>query len=111
VQSGTGPAGAAVTVNGSTSDVVVFCGLTLKGEAGKTGIRWLSGGTLHLEGLRIRGFVTSPDGFPGLGIEAGQGVLTIKDTLLEDNANGIDLRDGLAVLDHCSLCGDGTRLC
>jgi hypothetical protein len=105
--------GTAVMINAAATDVVVLRGLTIKGTGGTVGIWFNSGKTLRLEKCKISNFVTAPDGFPGHGIQVDHGVLTVKDTVLSDNTNGIYFSsspDVRGIIDHCRIEGNGNPI-
>jgi hypothetical protein len=71
-----------VVVNAGASDVVVLRGLNINGAGtGLNGIRFLAGGSLHVENCTIQGFT-------GKGIEARPttaGLLLVSDTVIRNN--------------------------
>ena len=77
----------AIIVSAGANDVVVLRGLTIQGlGTGLAGIRFLGGGTLHVENCTIHGFTQA-------GIEFVPGVasdLFVKDTYIRDN-NGVGI--------------------
>jgi hypothetical protein len=101
--------GSAVTVSAGPTDVVVLRGLALRGAGATTGIAFTSG-KLRVENCTISNFISSPEGFPGCGIEVDGGVLSVTDTVVRDNSGGIDVRAGndtRAVIERCRIEGDG----
>lgn len=101
----------AIRINAGATDVVVLRGLAIKGMGGTVGI-WFSSGTVRVENCTISSFASTPAGFPGYGIQvdALNGVLTVKDTLLRDNSTGIYFQEGKgarATIDRCRLEGNG----
>ena len=98
----------AVTVSTSTGDVVVLRGLALRGAGAITGIAYSGPGKLRVECCAISNFLTTPEGFPGRGIEANGTTLTVLDTIIRDNSGGIECQgDALrAVIERCRIEGD-----
>jgi hypothetical protein len=100
----------AVTINAAATDVVVLRGLTIKGTGGTVGILFSSGKMLRLEKCTISNFVSTSDGIPGYGIQVDHGLLTVKDTVLRDNTNGIyfsSAPDVRGIIGHCRIEGNG----
>jgi hypothetical protein len=100
----------AVTVNAAATDVVVLRGLTIKGTGGTVGISFSSGKELHVEKCTISNFVSTPDGFPGYGIQVNHGLLTVEHTILRDNTSGINFSsapDARGIIHHCRIEGNG----
>ncbi|HYE66338.1 MAG TPA: right-handed parallel beta-helix repeat-containing protein, partial [Pyrinomonadaceae bacterium] len=80
--------GNAVLVNAGPFDVVVLRGLTLDGAnlSGLNGIRFISGGALHVERCTINSFGDKGIDFvPAIG-----GKLHVKDTIVRNNTGGIN---------------------
>jgi len=75
-----------IVINAAASDVVTIRNIAINGiGTGLNGIRFLSGGALHIERCEIFGFT-------GAGIDAepgGASVLTVLDTVVHDNGGGI----------------------
>jgi len=101
-----GPFGSrAVSVNAGPADVVVLSGLALRGVGATVGISFGSGKVLRVEDCSISHFLSSPEGFPGHGIEASAaGVLTLADTVLRDNSSGISFQGGLNIRGEIRRC-------
>lgn len=98
--------GRAVTVSAGATDVVVLRGLSVRGEGATVGIACFSG-RLRVERSTISGFSSSPDGFPSRGIDANGPELTVLDTVLRDNGNGISFSGQVrAVIERCRFAGN-----
>jgi hypothetical protein len=96
-----------VTINAGASDVVVLRGLSIKGTGGTVGISFSSGKTLRVENCTVSNFVSGAGGFPSRAIEVFNGVLTVKDTILRDNTNGITFSSGSrGIVDGCRIEGN-----
>jgi Periplasmic copper-binding protein (NosD) len=107
-----GPFGSrAVSVNAGPADVVVLHGLALRGAGATIGIAFGSGKMLRVENCLISNFVSTPEGFPGYGIEAlASGVLTVADTVLRDNSGGIRFQGTVDIrgeIRNCRIEGSG----
>ncbi len=100
----------AITVNASATDVVVLRGLTIKGTGGTVGVSLSMGQSLRVENCTISNFASTPGGIPGYGIQVSHGLLTVKDTVLRDNSNGVYFSGGSdvrGIIDQCRIEGDG----
>jgi hypothetical protein len=109
------PAGAygnsAVTVNAGATGIVVLRGLTIKSTGGTVGIWVSSTKYVRVENCTISNFANTPAGFPGYGIQVGNGILTVKDSVLRDNSVGFYFGAGSnvrGVIDRCRIEGDGS---
>jgi hypothetical protein len=82
--------GNGIIVDAGPNDVVSLRGLQIEGAvAGLNGIKFLSGGTLHVENCVIRGFQSSTAGNGNgiLFVPDGNSKLLITDTIVEKNGN------------------------
>lgn len=71
-----------VVVNAGVNDNVVLRGLDIEGAGtGINGIRFLAGGTLHVENCTINGFTQSGISF----VPSGTSRLSVEDTVVRDN--------------------------
>ena len=80
-----------VTVNAAATDLVTLSGLEFEGAAtGLNGIRFLAGGTLHVENCMIHGFrAASPNGNGILfAPSAGNAELIVSNSVISDNGDG-----------------------
>jgi hypothetical protein len=85
----TGP-GSVITVNAGATDVVYLSGLDIEGQGtgnGQNGVRFIAGGTLHIEHSVIRGF-NAASGWGVLFQPSGASQLTITNTVIADNGAG-----------------------
>ena len=82
----------AIVVAAGPSDVVSLRGLQIEGAvSGLNGIRFTSGGTLHVENCVIRGFqsATAGNGHGIAFLPTGNSKLQVTDSIIEKNGNGV----------------------
>ena len=100
----------AVTINAGTTDVVVLRGLTIKSTGGTVGVSLSAAKTLRVENCVVSGFASTASGIPGYGISVSHGELTVKDSVLRDNAHGVyfsQASDVRGVIDRSRIEGTG----
>ena len=107
-----GPFGSrAVSVNAGPADVVVLRGLALRGAGATVGIAFGSGRLLRIADCSISNFVSTPEGFPGYGIDVvAAGVLTLADSVLRDNSGALHFQGGVTSrgeIRNCRIEGSG----
>lgn len=84
--------GAGITVNAAAVDKVVLRGLSLNGLGGSIGIAFVQGAQLIIEACEIANM-----GADGVVVSAANGIVTIKNSTIRDNAaNGISILGGSA---------------
>jgi hypothetical protein len=100
--------GDGVTINAGSSDIVILRGLTVNNQGSfGNGIRFNTGGTLHLENCVVNGFSFASGVFFN-----GAGNLRVRDSIMRGNGAGIFVEapvgTAAATIDHVRLEGPGT---
>jgi hypothetical protein len=96
-----------ITVSAGANDVVILRGLTFSGIAsGLSGINFTSGLALHVEDTTISGFTTAAITFK----PAAAATLFLKHVTASNNANGVVVGTGQAVISKSHFFNDGVGL-
>src|SRR5262249_17771860 len=105
--------GNGIDIQAGSSDTVILRGLTVNNQGSTgSGIRFLSGGTLHVESCVVSGFTGGVGSQFGVSFN-GPGVLEVKDSIMRGNSDGIFVQaisgTALAAIDQVRLerCGTG----
>jgi nitrous oxidase accessory protein NosD len=100
--------GDGITINAGATDAIILRGLTVNNQGSPgSGIRLITGGTLHVESCVVNGFPSATGGVSF----AGGGRAELKDSIIRGNNHGVLVEGSVtASIDHVRLEGNADGL-